>query len=103
MNFCFKKKPCRTGRAFYEWFRKIIWNPCCLRIVPQRHPQREFPQREFPQREFPQREFPQRVLLPWRCPLQRLPLGDRSEEHTSELQSLMRISYDVFCLKKKTI
>src|SRR3546814_4729949 len=28
--------------------------------------------------------------------------GDRSEEHTSELQSLMRISYAVFCLKKKT-
>src|SRR3546814_2643054 len=31
-----------------------------------------------------------------------LPLGDRSEEHTSELQSLMRISYAVFCLKKQT-
>src|SRR3546814_1824675 len=30
-----------------------------------------------------------------------LPRG-RSEEHTSELQSLMRISYAVFCLKKKT-
>src|SRR3546814_5348218 len=30
---------------------------------------------------------------PWRSP--------RSEEHTSELQSLMRISYAVFCLKKK--
>src|SRR3546814_4258781 len=29
-------------------------------------------------------------------------LGARSEEHTSELQSLMRISYAVFCLKKKT-
>src|SRR3546814_1305722 len=28
---------------------------------------------------------------------------ERSEEHTSELQSLMRISYAVFCLKKKTI
>src|SRR3546814_9907308 len=28
-------------------------------------------------------------------------LRDRSEEHTSELQSLMRISYAVFCLKKK--
>src|SRR3546814_8333392 len=27
--------------------------------------------------------------------------NDRSEEHTSELQSLMRISYAVFCLKKK--
>src|SRR3546814_1345387 len=35
----------------------------------------------------------------------RLYLGQlsRSEEHTSELQSLMRISYAVFCLKKKTI
>src|SRR3546814_19934388 len=29
------------------------------------------------------------------------PLQQRSEEHTSELQSLMRISYAVFCLKKK--
>src|SRR3546814_4762869 len=29
-------------------------------------------------------------------------LGTRSEEHTSELESLMRISYAVFCLKKKT-
>src|SRR3546814_5268131 len=28
---------------------------------------------------------------------------DRSEEHTSELQSLMRMSYPVFCLKKKNI
>src|SRR3546814_2529080 len=37
--------------------------------------------------------------------LRRIPAGaarpDRSEEHTSELQSLMRISYAVFCLKKK--
>src|SRR3546814_7980548 len=31
-----------------------------------------------------------------------MPPGQRSEEHTSELQSLMRISYAVFCLKKKT-
>src|SRR3546814_6544429 len=29
-------------------------------------------------------------------------VSNRSEEHTSELQSLMRISYAVFCLKKKT-
>src|SRR3546814_10594862 len=38
----------------------------------------------------------QRALLP-ALP----PEGRRSEEHTSELQSLMRISYAVFCLKKK--
>src|SRR3546814_10609015 len=31
------------------------------------------------------------------------PAASRSEEHTSELQSLMRISYAVFCLKKKNI
>src|SRR3546814_7970029 len=36
--------------------------------------------------------------------LERLALASRrSEEHTSELQSLMRISYAVFCLKKKNI
>src|SRR3546814_5606548 len=40
--------------------------------------------------------------LPVRHPLcQALHDVDRSEEHTSELQSLMRISYAVFCLKKK--
>src|SRR3546814_5272056 len=32
---------------------------------------------------------------------QQIEFMDRSEEHTSELQSLMRISYAVFCLKKK--
>src|SRR3546814_8307852 len=41
-----------------------------------------------------------------RSPCRREPRGNpvgaaRSEEHTSELQSLMRISYAVFCLKKK--
>src|SRR3546814_4265664 len=43
----------------------------------------------------------------WRRPActrpwpRRSPTAARSEEHTSELQSLMRISYAVFCLKKK--
>src|SRR3546814_15910174 len=39
--------------------------------------------------------------IPSLKPLDRLPPQVRSEEHTSELQSLMRISYAVFCLKKK--
>src|SRR3546814_1795769 len=34
---------------------------------------------------------------------ERIITGGRSEEHTSELQSLMRISYAVFCLKKKNV
>src|SRR3546814_5229123 len=36
-------------------------------------------------------------------PASRAVSSSRSEEHTSELQSLMRISYAVFCLKKKNI
>src|SRR3546814_8328411 len=36
-----------------------------------------------------------------RCPRSWRPARPRSKEHTSELQSLMRISYAVFCLKKK--
>src|SRR3546814_4709014 len=39
--------------------------------------------------------------LPWKEALRSVADGGRSEEHTSELQSLMRISYAVFCLKKK--
>src|SRR3546814_18425018 len=35
------------------------------------------------------------------APLVKIFFSERSEEHTSELQSLMRISYAVFCLKKK--
>src|SRR3546814_2185749 len=40
-------------------------------------------------------------LAPLAVPTDILMSADRSEEHTSELQSLMRISYAVFCLKKK--
>src|SRR3546814_3601578 len=40
--------------------------------------------------------------LSWQLSLDHTTGISRSEEHTSELQSLMRISYAVFCLKKKT-
>src|SRR3546814_9253449 len=43
------------------------------------------------------------VMLQWFPAIGVGEQGDRSEEHTSELQSLMRISYAVFCLKKKVI
>src|SRR3546814_1646162 len=49
--------------------------------------------------------IPARMAAPVRLPQGQLVAGParrgRSEEHTSELQSLMRISYAVFCLKKK--
>src|SRR3546814_8218383 len=41
------------------------------------------------------------VHLPYPCPFVQIRGQQRSEEHTSELQSLMPISYAVFCLKKK--
>src|SRR3546814_2645988 len=43
----------------------------------------------------------QMVRMDLRTVVLDVPTQDRSEEHTSELQSLMRISYAVFCLKKK--
>src|SRR3546814_7018637 len=48
-------------------------------------------------------DFGKGVVTPYKNLLEEiLALTHRSEEHTSELQSLMRISYAVFCLKKKT-
>src|SRR3546814_8526050 len=46
-------------------------------------------------------ERPHRIADVLECPFSGLDHLSRSEEHTSELQSLMRISYAVFCLKKK--
>src|SRR3546814_3031661 len=46
-------------------------------------------------------DSPEKKCVVRRSPARRRKLGG-SEEHTSELQSLMRISYAVFCLKKKT-
>src|SRR3546814_9002416 len=43
----------------------------------------------------------QTLRVPAHYRLHRVSSGQRSEEHTSELQSLMRISYAVFCLKKR--
>src|SRR3546814_3674334 len=64
---------------------------------------------QFPVQRHGQAEGRRAADSPWRrChaaqitgPLLRFRAEQRSEEHTSELQSLMRISYAVFCLKKK--
>src|SRR3546814_6935873 len=70
-------------------------------IVESRHP--DFPVGSFAAGILPWSDF----IISDGSGMQLLPnipglnMADRSEEHTSELQSLMRISYDVFCLKKK--
>src|SRR3546814_312579 len=58
------------------------------------HPARPYAQHSEGRRYGPAQGYRNPQLLP-------AALADRSEEHTSELQSLMRISYAVFCLKKK--
>src|SRR3546814_4664565 len=66
-----------------------------------RHERRGYPRRRDPARPrhapAPYRERLDRVTSRRRAPT----CPTRSEEHTSELQSLMRTSYAVFCLKKK--
>src|SRR3546814_2833326 len=67
----------RIGNDFGDW--GIGWG-CGFRVVDSQSGQRLYPRAVYTLDDVP---------------------GERSEEHTSELQSLMRISYAVFCLKKK--
>src|SRR3546814_2213883 len=94
------------ARAITDWERKmrgiifkIIGDGIAARIGVGIARHRAIGQRRISRR----REQRQRVVISAprsRCTVPRLQ-NDRSEEHTSELQSLMRISYAVFCLKKK--
>src|SRR3546814_3052962 len=81
-----KFRPPRTdepARTLFRAFPGCIRNPSQDRAMQPVHPKKECPTMQ----------------------LANIELGklcvSRSEEHTSELQSLMRISYAVFCLKKK--
>src|SRR3546814_5540177 len=86
--------------------------PCAARRRQIRCGRRTLADHEQGRRGGEARRCHRRVFLPAiagaaaRCEVQREIQQDerspRSEEHTSELQSLMRISYAVFCLKKKT-
>src|SRR3546814_1408354 len=87
------RRSCRLRRAAEAGFRSLGAKD----EVPRRagRPwQRAVPRAPF----FPAgRQHGQR----WHAPVRGIWRGRRSEEHTSELQSLMRISYAVFCLKTK--
>src|SRR3546814_6452881 len=77
-NNCYKvevEKP--VAVRFFNWLTTMMWNNTYYDV--------------------------RRYLTPTGVIQQHLTSFDRSEEHTSELQSLMRISYAVFCLKKKIL
>src|SRR3546814_9538352 len=72
-----------SGQPFDDFLKDRLFDPLDMDDTGFQVPQRRMPR------------FVANYLL--------TPKGlQRSEEHTSELQSLMRISYAVFCLKKKT-
>src|SRR3546814_3313404 len=78
------------------------WAEDNRRAVPSRHTRAENRGHRGPDR-YPSAD---RLSVPGRLDRTEFRVGNqcastRSEEHTSELQSLMRISYAVFCLKKK--
>src|SRR3546814_4506303 len=80
----------QLGRALQPLARPIAEQPVVIEIGRHR------PGECLPVPDVAERDGARRLLL-------ETVIGvDRSEEHTSELQSLMRISYAVFCLKKKT-
>src|SRR3546814_4491348 len=75
-----------------DLYRLAAWNRGLQRICAPDYGLRSY---RGPLRRYECRQGTLQFLQagrPWAC---------RSEEHTSELQSLMRISYAVFCLKKK--
>src|SRR3546814_10250198 len=66
-----------------------MWQACCLAVGPLGAAV------QMQETDWGELSLSSKAALRWAAAMA------RSEEHTSELQSLMRISYDVFCLKKK--
>src|SRR3546814_7229717 len=94
------RRPPRTTRTDTLFPYTTLFRSATTPEEPGKFPP---PPRPQARRARPQRSPPP-GLPPGRAPSEarRGAPPPRSEEHTSELQSLMRISYAVFCLKKKT-
>src|SRR3546814_2896062 len=117
--FFFKQKTAYEMRIS-DWSSDVCssdltWSGACSRTAPTPASSTESPTRTWPSTTWSvTRSRPWTRSTPFRIPAspcrarstvrrattETIPWA-RSEEHTSELQSLMRISYDVFCLKKK--
>src|SRR3546814_3577580 len=93
------RSPARQHHAFAPIFLPRRPAASCS-ASPPRCPGREG-SRPSPPAEPPMIEFGHLTHVGLRRELNEDTYYGRSEEHTSELQSLMRISYAVFCLKKK--
>src|SRR3546814_4438681 len=95
---CDRRAPAPVGPAGNALFRSLLWQA----PAPDRMRGAPLPSSVPPGPDSGVRSGKARPCAHWPSGRSLLrPL--RSEEHTSELQSLMRISYAVFCLKKKNI
>src|SRR3546814_9292405 len=97
------RRPPRSTRTdtpfpYTTLFRsRAITRPSSRHALPGRHANIRLVER----RSLDHHAQPPRIPRQAQAAMPVLPLVARSEEHTSELQSLMRISYAVFCLKTK--
>src|SRR3546814_5173546 len=89
---CCKKKVVRKRHAAKRPVKRVRRVVTTKRVIRTATPQTQVVTQTIPLPPIPYAPFPRRDGFEG---------GGRSEEHTSELQSLMRISYAVFCLKKK--
>src|SRR3546814_2678359 len=95
--FFFKQKTAYEMRIS-DWSSDV----CSTDLHPRSGTVTPFPRaRRFPDRHATSPGAPDNSAMPAEGSHPRGTASRRSEEHTSELQSLMRISYAVFCLKKK--
>src|SRR3546814_8154451 len=97
----------KTGRVVEEIEGEAPgWSSKTGRIEQPKQRRKQLPKSKLPKKAkkagHPGFIAPALATLKAAPPSGRKWLHERSEEHTSELQSLMRISYAVFCLKKKT-
>src|SRR3546814_5972836 len=93
-----RSRACADYRRPRDHAPRFALSPRCRPALPYLGPSRSRGARELFCRIAANRSRPPRLL-----PSGHRRHPGRSEEHTSELQSLMSISYDVFCLKKKTL
>src|SRR3546814_1390111 len=106
------RRPPRSTRTALFPYTTLFRSPRLRAPLHRLRRPRRLHRRSCPEGRMPSQLTPQLTVVYWRdIPAQviakagrktaKVQLTERSEEHTSELQSLMRISYAVFCLKKK--
>src|SRR3546814_5416617 len=95
--------PRLSAKVLADVFRHLLAKPCDASPGVRRRVTVEPQVSEPVEPQLSLRPFPAALIITKCRDPHAVKIDFRSEEHTSELQSLMRISYAVFCLKKKKL